>query len=298
MPITLTQTEVINRFNQIHANKYDYSKVIYTKIHEKVKIICPIHGEFEQRPVDHMNGQNCPSCAQVSRNTIQTSDLLNFIHKANKKHNFKYNYNKTLYVKSSQKVVIICPEHGEFTKTPNKHLMGQGCPKCSNSYRRTQEDFINDSINVHGNLYDYSKAFYKNVDEKLIIICPIHGEFIQTPYHHIKKKSGCPSCSNYGFKYTEEAFLYYIKISLNDKILYKIGITNRSIEERFSVVELKNIEVLKIKKFKTGYEAFNIEQSIIKENKSHLYNGEPILVSNGNTELFTKDITLMVEQYF
>lgn len=47
---------------------------------------------------------------------------------------------------------------------------------------------------VHESKYDYSKVVYKNVETKVIIICPIHGEFEQTPYKHINCKQGCPSC--------------------------------------------------------------------------------------------------------
>lgn len=47
---------------------------------------------------------------------------------------------------------------------------------------------------IHENQYDYSKVFYKGVDTKVIIICKAHGDFLQTPYHHINRKQGCPHC--------------------------------------------------------------------------------------------------------
>ncbi len=47
---------------------------------------------------------------------------------------------------------------------------------------------------IHNGKYDYSKVEYKNTDTKVIITCPIHGDFEQTPYKHINREQGCPKC--------------------------------------------------------------------------------------------------------
>lgn len=47
---------------------------------------------------------------------------------------------------------------------------------------------------IHNNKYNYSKVVYKNIDTKVIIVCPKHGDFEQTPYKHINRKQGCPKC--------------------------------------------------------------------------------------------------------
>ena len=54
-----------------------------------------------------------------------------FIEKAKQLHNDKYDYSKTVYSTSRDKVIIICPEHGEFEQKASSHLLGSGCPKCS-----------------------------------------------------------------------------------------------------------------------------------------------------------------------
>ena len=54
----------IEQCKTIHGDKYDYSNVKYVNSHSKVKIICPIHGEFEMRPYDHLHGKGCPFCKQ------------------------------------------------------------------------------------------------------------------------------------------------------------------------------------------------------------------------------------------
>lgn len=64
------------------------------------------------------------------------------------------------------------------------------------SKRVTTSDFIKKAIDVHGYKYDYSKVVYKKAIEKVEIICPIHGSFMQDPHHHIASKNGCPLCGD------------------------------------------------------------------------------------------------------
>ena len=85
-------------------------------------------------------------------------------------HGDRYNYSEVDYQRSNQIVTIVCKTHGEFEKTPNKHLSGEGCPKCSGRYRRVVDDFMSDARKIHGNRYDYSKARYKNTKTKVVII--------------------------------------------------------------------------------------------------------------------------------
>ena len=59
--------------------------------------------------------------------------------------------------------------------------------------RKTKKEFVEDAILVHGNKYDYSKTHYINNITKICIICPIHGEFWQTPKQHLRGQ-GCPKC--------------------------------------------------------------------------------------------------------
>ena len=125
--------------------------------------------------------------------------LENFIVRANKKHNNKYNYSKVSFQRINNKVCIICPKHGDFLQKANNHLVGNGCPKCGsitvhNKRKFDKGIFLEMAKLTHGNDYDYSKAEYYNTDIKVCIICPIHGEFWQTPYKHIYRKNGCPKC--------------------------------------------------------------------------------------------------------
>jgi hypothetical protein len=113
---------------KIHNRKYRYPEN-YNTAHEKIKIICPEHGEFEQTPHNHLNGQGCPVC----RYKKISYDLNEFIRLSNKVHCKKYDYSKVQYEKGTEKVIIICPQHGEFNQRASNHLSGYGCPICNSS---------------------------------------------------------------------------------------------------------------------------------------------------------------------
>ena len=186
--------DFIKKSIKIHGNKYNYSKVDYINSRTKVCIICPEHGEFWQTPNSHLQGCGCPLCSKTKKKNTN-----GFIQKAKQVHGDKYDYSKVNYVNSQTKVCIICPEHGEFWQTPNSHLQGCGCPKCSKDitqYKLSSNltDFINKSILEHKNKYNYTNSVYINNITKICIICPEHGEFWQVPHNHLQGK-GCPKCA-------------------------------------------------------------------------------------------------------
>lgn len=127
---------------------------------------------------------------------------IGFTKEANQVHNNYYDYSKSNYINYHTKLVIICPEHGEFQQTPGNHLYGFGCKLCgfknAGQYHKKNTDiFIKEAQNKHGQRYDYSLVNYKGAREKIIIICPKHGNFKQVAFVHLrgKKGSGCEKCS-------------------------------------------------------------------------------------------------------
>lgn len=130
--------EFISKANKIHHNKYDYSLVNYINAKTKIKIVCPVHGVFEQIPTKHLSGQGCPECgkAAISQKSFLTTKQ--FIEKAKLIHGDKYDYSLVNYIDTKTKVKIICPIHGIFEQTPEIHLMHCGCQKCS-SYKGEEE---------------------------------------------------------------------------------------------------------------------------------------------------------------
>jgi hypothetical protein len=125
-----------------------------------------------------------------------------FIEKSRKIHGGKYDYSLVDYVKSIDKVKIICPKHDLiFNIQAQAHLQGQGCPLCgkeisSKKRRSNTQDFISKSKLIHGDKFLYDKTDYKDAKTKVIITCPKegHGDFLVQPNHHISSKTGCPKC--------------------------------------------------------------------------------------------------------
>jgi hypothetical protein len=116
-----------------------------------------------------------------------------FIRKSNLIHGEKYDYSKTEYLNYTSKVVIICKLHGDFYQRANGHLSGKGCIKCGGKFKFTKDDFIEKANFIHNNKYKYDLVNYVNCFSKIIITCPIHGNFVQFPYKHLSKR-GCWKC--------------------------------------------------------------------------------------------------------
>lgn len=191
MPKNFTTQDFIEQAKEVHGDKYDYSKVEYINSITKICIVCPIHGEFWQRPSDHIHNK----CGCVKCSGLILGNTENFIRKACEVHGNKYDYSKVEYTNNKTKVCIVCPEHGEFWQRPNDHLSGYACPKCCNNTMLTTEEWVGKVSKIHNNKYDYSKVEYKGAHKKVCIICPEHGEFWQKPNNH-NNGAQCPKCVN------------------------------------------------------------------------------------------------------
>lgn len=188
------QQRFIINSKKIHT-KYDYSLVEYIDVDTKVKIICPIHGIFEQTPRNHLYKRNgCNACAVDRSKITNTKTNTDFIEQAIKVHGNKYDYTETKYINAHTSVVIICPIHGDFKQRPYVHVVHRsGCKKCA--VRLSQDQFIEKSILVHNNKYDYSLVEYNKGNLKVNIMCLKHGVFSQKAESHLQG-SGCPQCAN------------------------------------------------------------------------------------------------------
>lgn len=193
-----TIEEFIEQANKVHGNKYCYDKSKYVGVFVSVIIICPRHGEFNQTPDNHLRGKGCGKCGVEERADKLRSNAIEFIEKANKIHNNKYFYGGVLYKSAIINVIIGCLKHGDFKQTPNGHLCGHGCPKCSieesaEKRRSNAEEFIKKARVVHCNKYIYDSLVYIDSQTKVIIGCPKHGDFEQTPNNHLHGY-GCSKC--------------------------------------------------------------------------------------------------------
>lgn len=194
----LTTNKFIQRANDIHDNKYDYSKSVYVNYGDNIIITCIKHGDFIKRVSKHLTGQGCQECSNKLRYTTN-----NFIKRAQQIHNFKYTYELVKIINANTKIIITCPIHGIFKQLPVGHINGKGCIRCANTVVSNTKEFIKKSNKIHNNKYNYYKSKYVNCGTKLIITCKTHGDFLQTPNSHLCGK-GCIICSGTNSKTIKE----------------------------------------------------------------------------------------------
>ena len=161
-----------------------------------------------------------------------------FIHKAQAVHGDKYDYSHVAYVNTQTKVRIICPIHGEFLQTPNKHLRGYGCHECGKKNQEsqsrqkiTQEEALKriDSI-LAGTPYELVLPFNYQTDRntRIKLRCTLHDETWEMSWHSfmyrrvITSYDGCPECRQL---YTKEDCLKAAKLftSRSDFEKYRPG---------------------------------------------------------------------------
>lgn len=300
----LTKNDFINKAITVHGNKYDYSKLVYTNSRSKVTIICKEHGEFTQNANSHILGIGCKKCGILASSNCKTKITHSyFIEQSSIVHKNFYDYSKTHYVDLKTKVTITCRDHGDFKILPSAHLHNkQGCRKCGilknveNVQHNYSRNFVNKAVQMHGNRYNYSEVKYTTSKEKIKIECKKHGYFYQTASDHLSGK-GCAKCgleveNSSSIKLDEPAILYYV--SINKGEAYKIGVTNKTIKQRF-YGEKSKITVIHSWPFEKGIDAFKIEQKILKSNSEYRYKGKDLLKS-GNTELFGINILNIINE--
>lgn len=230
-----TTEQFIEEAKAIHGDSYCYSATLYTGALNKLNIVCQKHGVFSQRPSDHLSGNGCMGCFK-ERNRVSRED---FLLKAAKQHNNKFEYGEITYKGGRSFVDIYCPEHGKFNQNLISHLSGKGCSKCAQKVRRdsvtfTLDSFIEECSARNNYKYDYSLiTHYFNSSDVFQIICPEHGVFEQRGSYHLNAH-GCQQCAR---DKSKEVFGYTI-----EQYLSKVNEVHNDYYE-YNITELPNVEV-------------------------------------------------------
>lgn len=215
------------------------------------------------------------------------SNILEFIDKANKVHNNKYDYSKGIYISVMKHICIICPLHGEFWQSPANHLSGYSCKTCgyiknAKEMRNTQEEFLTKAINKHNNEFDYSKSVYIDNKHPIAIICKEHGEFLQRPDAHMNGNK-CPFCRLTQNNYSKTNWIkrgenkigsfYIIRCWNEHEEFYKIGITFNGVKKRYKTKKEMpyNWEIIYETKSKNLKEVWELELKNKRKLKKYSY---------------------------
>lgn len=192
IPRMIQKEKVLSKAKEVHGNQYDYSRVNYENMNDKVEIVCYRHGSFWQSLYDHT--ARLTICPQCSRDADKLT-LEEFIKRSRVIHGDSYDYGKVKYKDAQTAVIITCKKHGDFSQRAYSHLSGNKCKKCHvEETRLTTEEFIKNAKAIHGDKYDYSKIIYTGNKKPVEIICPDHGVFWQKPNSHVTGKNGCRLC--------------------------------------------------------------------------------------------------------
>lgn len=192
---------VYTRLREVHKeDELIFYEETYTGVGRKITTKCLIHDhEWQIRVADLINGQGCPRCRYIKSGKSLVLKVPEFIERARKVHGDKYDYSKVhQFKRQKERVVIVCPAHGEFSQGAQDHFNGAGCPKCWEEIRSEVltipwEEVLKSFRETHGEQYQYDSQGYENSSSKLRIRCSKHGEFVQDVTAH-KHGQGCPKC--------------------------------------------------------------------------------------------------------
>lgn len=470
----LTTDKWIDEAVRVWGAKYDYSLANFVNTKTKLTVICPSHGPWDISPDNHLRGKRgCPACGRERLKSSLTKPFASFINEARRIHGDRYSYDESTYAGARQKLRISCTTHGIYLQSPEVHLRGRGCPKCSDQnrletqrlvsvknvigliaklsdgrvsivsstfssinrtasfecqvhgpYRRlvntalhskhpclkcsnslllsritdpelvlvkvrerfgdayrvevkpaqqlrstrialtcsehgpfelryqslsrspgcpscarklSQENrteglrrrnaqtlnaraqkWLERSVLAHKGKYDYAKVVYVDAKTPVLIVCPIHGEFTQSPDSHLT--AGCRDCADdellgrYSGKFFADhperksinATLYYIRLSFEDEVFFKVGITTTTLASRFSMTRSAGVEVTPLHTVDmTLYDAYQAEQAIQSVHGDDSRYLPKIAGKNlrslriGPSECFSKALpTCLIETYF
>lgn len=223
-PITAPIFNIIDSLRNSNFTLEIVDKNEYTNSKTPISVRCKQCGHTQESRPDNLiqyiknNTPGCHQCAEKSRRKNRILSIDTIKERIKRVHNDKYQYPYLTdeYKNSSSIITIICSHHGEFKQSITSHTVQKyGCQKCGyNSTRLSLEQILKDFRTKHHDYYDYSKVTYDetmNVQSKVIIICPTHGEFEQAVMSH-KAGKGCSSCasSNGGVSFKALSWLDHI----------------------------------------------------------------------------------------
>ena len=244
----LTQEEFLRRSEEVHGNKYDYSKAAYELSKKPVCIICPEHGEFWQAPYLHLIGRGCPDCGKIIKAQKKTKTTDEFIKDAKSVHGDLYSYEKTVYKDCFTPVTITCKKHGDFKQVPSYHLSGNGCQKCGNIVSYGEDEIYNFVCEHLPGETVVKKDRTALKDMELDIFIPTrniaiefdglywHSETFKNKNYHLEKTEKCASIGIRLIHIFEDEWMFKKEIC-KSRILNILGLTDRRIYARNCVVE-------------------------------------------------------------
>ena len=312
----VTTESYMEDVKEIHKDKgYTYRPDWeYTGSKCLIEVHCPEHGWWTTKAYSHRGMRSgCPECAEGVRDRhcerlhqekLRRKERELFDRQLERdqfvRDKFYSIYKGELELLSvcfpvGSHVRVKCLKHNNIYMRSTRSLwLRKGCVHCVEESISAipWEEVYERFVDIHGNRYNYDEDTYVNSHTPLRMFCKEHGEFWKSPHNHTGLKSGCPSCSNYGFNPSKPGNLYYMRINSALGPIYKIGITNRDVQKRFLARDRSSMEIIAVWHYEHGGDAYEEEQRLLNKYKEHRYQVEDNFEwsSAGYTEMFDFDV--------
>lgn len=298
-----TTEEFLTRVSEVHKGKIVVVGT-YVGVFDKIEVHCnTCEHTWCALPSNLQTGCGCPNCYKIAQQGLATAR--NIKAKAEYADVIADRFSGKIllhseYISSRDKVDCECTDCGYRWSAEANSLKKAvvGCRVCGDKLLKasvvlrsisSKNRFHSDILNIHkGDISVLSN--YTAMRDPVSCLCNTCQNTWSTRATTLMSGSGCPSCAVSGFNPTKPSILYYLKIVYNGDILYKVGVTNLSVIQRFSLQDRGIFTVLKEYQYASGQECYDTEQLYHRAFKEHQYKGPPVLKSKGNTEIYTIDV--------
>lgn len=194
----------IQRLREANADRYDYTRAVYSGAQGQLIVTCRVHGHFKISAAGHLRGQGCRECRAIEETSARVARFRRI-------HGDRFDYSR---VQGGGRLVeIVCRLHGSFHQRPDAHRASEHpCPTCrAEAATLDSKDWIARFTERHGNRFDYSTVDYRGSGHEITILCPVHGAISMRPDAHLISDSGCRQCGNFSRRLTLDEVLSRFK---------------------------------------------------------------------------------------
>ena len=189
----MNTSDFVKKARETHDAHYIYLKSVYSTAKSPLIIICPTHGEFNQKPGYHLKGSGCPKCNKFRS---KAEDL----RKLCKRKRPDLNFDDTTIVNRKSSVIVQCRKHGKYTTSVRQILKGSNCLRCNAEDRKVSLPTIIQEARKYG--YSLLDSNYINNKTPMQFRCKNDHIFFVS-YQDLKKGHGCGECKGYK-RYSKE----------------------------------------------------------------------------------------------
>lgn len=310
-----------------HSN-YDFTESDFTGVTKPLSFKCSIHNKeiyVDMATKLRKKFNHCKECKEdkmfkiknevisqkikENKSKVKTKRYNNFLNHENIVIHKSYDFSKSDFKGVNNPITLRCAIHNKDIFLKKAELLktnkNNKCEECEAEFIEFYqvEGFIVKANRRFNSKFDYSKVEDYSYREPVTIICPIHGEYSQVACGHLRSSCGCPKCGEEYAKSlgghsrscyiertkAETSNLYVIKITGNNEVFYKIGITSFTVEARYTQGYIPEEYSIEVKYMINGLDkgvAYDFEKLLHKKNEQNKY--KPLLKFAGYTECFTR----------